>query len=1075
MRFATAVAALAAALLGADAAKTLFYNIGGPAVGKFCQDPSSLLISKTGSFVYTAPGKGALGALASHRATGLAGKFEYLFPVPGPGTYKVVLGFAETYPTNFKIGARKFDIWVNDKLLYTGWDAFKGAGGANKALWQVLEVPTFGKTLKVSLVKGAAENAMISVIEITAPPGKDMGTCSPPAKGIAPPSGGGGPGPGVVVKPAPGNPAPKPVTPPTPPVTGAPSAGGGSCSASKKIDTGMTGGADHQAHSVAGTAYTVVDFAGTGKVSVTLDGARSHSHYFNPKTGMSGVIKEYKWEANGKVIGTTPKVNAIFPVGKTVVKLTVVDNTGDVACDSAVVTGLASATTGAFCYFYPGLTSLSKMLNVNPKPAAGYKVPAINFPDLASIPWPGKTQAVWTMRCMADLNLDITKMGALGIRRQGRAAIYLYGANEVALAEGPGAGGIGLVPINGKTSLKGTVPVNAVYHKSGPNVKFELSLNGVPVPKSAYSYQQGMVLPIIGDISPKTAEPAGGGLMQIFGQGFVNKPVVYVGKFKAKTTVTSATQLLVTVPSQVQAGGKSVIVYVGNGAGESNAKTLTYAGGAGAGGGGPGKCGTTTVKWENTALKKPNGGQAFFALLTSVALGPDFNYYFGSQDGFVYKVSAGKDLVVISQCKSFKMGQSRSVLGIGFNPWKKAPQPYVTTSTLFRKSANTNTPLKNKIDGWANGLVEALTVGCGCFCGKKTIVSGLPVSHHDHSVNKLQFLPNGDMLISVAGSTNGGHNTPNNLLGGLEESPLSGAILLAKTSKGDAIDGAIKYNQYANPNKAFKTGGADVIVFATGLRNSFGLAQTLKGQIYSTDNGANTGFGLKSTSCTSQTTFTQNVPDELNLIIKGGHYGHPNRNRGRGDAKQCQWGTGYGPVTTFQSSTDGIIEYVSNAFCGNMKGDLVATQYSTTAPSVQGKAFRIGLFGNGQVKSNFVMATYSGVAAENGLHGEVVMPRVGKGMVAVLKPVYTAPAGAPYVVSVTPKIGQGGQQILISGNGFKAGLTAYVGGKVCANPKEISDVQLKCTTPPGTGIVSVEVINPGGAGSKKLGGDFKYL
>ncbi len=436
-------------------------------------------------------------------------------------------------------------------------------------------------------------------------------------------------------------------------------------------------------------------------------------------------------------------------------------------------------------------------------------------------------------------------------------------------------------PPSRRRSRQATIPLNIVYHKNGGGAKLELSLWGKPIAAGAQSYKQGTVLPVVSGVSPATAQKPGGGLMQVFGSGFVNNPVVYVGKYKAATQVTSTSQLLVTVPSAAQAGGNNVIVYVANKAGESNSKNLKY-GGSGLG----------TIKWKQTFLKKKNGGKAYLPLLTSVAMGPDFNYYFGSQDGFVHKVSAGKDLVVQSQCKSWKLGQSRSVLGIAFNPWKKAAQPYVTTSTLFRKSSKVNTPLKNKVDGWANGNVETLYAGCACFCSVKKIITGLPVSHHDHSVNKIQFVPNGDMLISVAGSTNGGHNTPNNLLGGLEESPLSGAILLAKTSKGDNIKGSIKYNQYWNPNKAFKVGAPDVVVFATGLRNCFGLTQTTTGKIYATDNSANTGFGLKSTSCNSQEPFKKSPPDELNLIIKGGYYGHPNRNRGRFAAVQCKWGAG---------------------------------------------------------------------------------------------------------------------------------------------------------------------------------------
>uniref|UniRef100_A0ACD5GR65 Uncharacterized protein n=1 Tax=Desertifilum tharense IPPAS B-1220 TaxID=1781255 RepID=A0ACD5GR65_9CYAN len=66
--------------------------------------------------------------------------------------------------------------------------------------------------------------------------------------------------------------------------------------------------------------------------------------------------------------------------------------------------------------------------------------------------------------------------------------------------------------------------------------------------------------------------------------------------------------------------------------------------------------------------------------------------------------------------------------------------------------------------------------------------------------------------------------------------------------------------------------GVDVSVYASGLRNPFDLVWTTKGLLYATDNGANVNFGDVSTSATTQKPFTQNVPDELNLIQAGAYY-----------------------------------------------------------------------------------------------------------------------------------------------------------------------------------------------------------
>lgn len=71
-----------------------------------------------------------------------------------------------------------------------------------------------------------------------------------------------------------------------------------------------------------------------------------------------------------------------------------------------------------------------------------------------------------------------------------------------------------------------------------------------------------------------------------------------------------------------------------------------------------------------------------------------------------------------------------------------------------------------------------------------TVISGLPVSDHDHAPNQLKFSNDGTLYMAVGGQTNAG--SPHIFLGGLQESPLSGAVLKAKI-KAPGFDGFIKY------------------------------------------------------------------------------------------------------------------------------------------------------------------------------------------------------------------------------------------------------------------------------------------
>ncbi len=997
----------------ASAQKVLKWNIGGPAIPSesYLADPEGIVSPGTSIFN---SGKAALGALATHRWTSAKSMSFTFNGLPADG-YHVVLGFAEVYSGITGPGQRTFGVNVQNKVIKTNYDIF-GLVGANKVKWLNIFDVVVGNNgkLVITITKGAAENPMLSVISIR---------CNTCPKLELPPN------------------SFVPATNPT----------------SKSTNLSLTGGVDHQAHAVAGEGYVATDLDDDGFVNILLDGTKSHTHL------IGGSVTRYEWTFNGKVIGIKAKFVHKFPVGKSIVKLTIWDSADDKASETTEVIALPNSDSGAYCYFYPGATKIGKNINSEPRPSQGVKVENIAWLTTSAFPFLGKSQPTFAVRCTVKLSSGPLAAGALGIRRTGR--VVVYGGNTVLINEQNSAGGNGLVTVKSPIA-GGMTNLNIVYYKNGPSGALSLEINKTPVASKQLMFSQTDVFPVLKSISPLTGGLKGGEQMQLFGSGFFNGPnVIFFGPKKVVPTAVNKNELSVIVPAATGPG--KVKVYVSNKVGQSNNILYTY----------DSNTVVQPIAFTQTTLKKKQGGIFGIGLITSIGVGPDFNYYMGSQDGFLYKVTAGQNLVVQGSCKSGSFGQARSILGIAFNPWKKAPQPYVSTSTLFRKSSKVNTPLKNKADGWANGQVETLNAGCGCFCmnSKKILISGLPVSHHDHSVNKMAFLPNGDMLITVAGATNGGHNTPGNLLGGLAETPLSSTVLLAKLSKGDNIKGAVKYNQYGNPanSKVLPGSSSDISVYATGLRNSFGITRTWDGRVFATDNGANKGFGLKSTSCTTQVPFTKNIPDELNLIIKGGHYGHANRAQNK-----CTWGTGIKPVTTFPSSTDGIIEYWSNVFSGNLKGDLIATQYTTTQASFQGSTTRIKVNKAGKVQLQQQLAPYSGVAAENGLYGEIVMPRVGKFQVAVLQPKFNPPAGKPFVIAVAPKWGTKNQLVMVTGAGFGPGLKATLGGLPCAvQAGSITGNSFKCTTPAaGVGLHTMTVTLKGAVSPKStVPGDFYMI
>eukprot|EP00170_Pyropia_yezoensis_P003336 contig_13885_g3343 len=227
--------------------------------------------------------------------------------------------------------------------------------------------------------------------------------------------------------------------------------------------------------------------------------------------------------------------------------------------------------------------------------------------------------------------------------------------------------------------------------------------------------------------------------------------------------------------------------------------------------------------------------------------------------------------------------------------------------------------------------------------GGKTIVSGLPFSAHDHGINGLVFLNDGNLLNSAGGQTNAG--IPAEKLGFVGASPLSGAIVHAAISKPN-LNGAIKYDKMKDESKARKVSG-DVRVYATGSRNSFEMVLHTNGHVYATENGPSDGYGGRSLSCTLKSQAGQKDIDKLLEIVDGKSFSHPNRNRGRDSPIQCKhFPTSSGPapgckqpMTTLPTSTDCLLEWTLNLF-PSLRGNLLPYKF---APSFIGQVLRLEL------------------------------------------------------------------------------------------------------------------------------------
>ncbi len=333
---------------------------------------------------------------------------------------------------------------------------------------------------------------------------------------------------------------------------------------------------------------------------------------------------------------------------------------------------------------------------------------------------------------------------------------------------------------------------------------------------------------------------------------------------------------------------------------------------------------------------------------TSIARGPDERLYVATLFGFLYILTLDDEYNVTETrvVETIHDLANDNILGIAFNPHD--PSNPVQIYIAHGQHEATGGDCSDDFSPYSGQVT--LLEGPD-FDTVQPLITGLPVSNHDHSVNGMAFDNNGDLYICVGGNTNAG--VPSCILGGLPESPLSGAILKAELSNPD-FNGQIEYSPDDNQQSggiAELLTGTNVAVYAPGFRNPYDIAFTTQQMIYCTDNGADANFGAASTGPGEQGP-DPDSPDELNLVEFSQYHGHPNPNRAVADPRQWVYHDHIEPsipgvfrqvLTTFPSSTDGIVEYRANTFGGAMRGDLLTQRF--TGP---GSTFRVTLSEDGR-------------------------------------------------------------------------------------------------------------------------------
>lgn len=351
----------------------------------------------------------------------------------------------------------------------------------------------------------------------------------------------------------------------------------------------------------------------------------------------------------------------------------------------------------------------------------------------------------------------------------------------------------------------------------------------------------------------------------------------------------------------------------------------------------------------------------------------------------------------------------------------------------------------------------------------------------------------------MGGFTNLG--LPGRRFGQRWEVPLSGSVILAKTSKGAVFNGNIKYSNMTHPEDGVMTSG-DVKVVASGLRNAFFLSLHSSGRLYAMDNGPNNGYGNIAANCAEKdidiiypkdppgnwpgtvkvdgppwARFSTKRPDKL-VHIKldkiARYYGHPNFNRG-----ECAWIDPFtgrdaldrappenyeAPLGMFESSVNAVIEYhAGNIFDGALKGQLILSTFKNR------KTYAIRAISSGSEAKADVIAIHGGLSMAMNARGDLIVPRIKANNILVLRPKVPRLEGRETmsITAVTPfRHGRGGRTMATIGGYNFGGETVVVkiGGRRCRVRMQ-SDRVIRCRVPAavmGGSVVDVTVRKRGG-------------
>lgn len=816
----------------------------------------------------------------------------------------------------------------------------------------------------------------------------------------------------------------------------------------------------------------LVDYDGDGIETVQLLGEESHTH----EPGRQ--LATFNWRINGSTVASSAAASYDFPLGDTTVELEIGDDnvTPNFASDDRTISVFsADAVPGALVEIYDGSVAGEVFLLDNVPAAPDFVQRLTGLTLVASggtvgdSPYSQQAMVRWqsSFELVAARTLDFQATG--GVDRR----LLVDGSP----ASGPLALGAGVHTVEARfaVSTLSDMPV-AVEVFEGGSVASDI--------EGLLNHDESLLAPIIHSM-PSVGTDLGGNRIEISGFGFFPASQVVVHWGSQDLVLADFDEYaseLIVLTSPPGSGAIQVTVETPNGV--SPAFPFNYS---------P----TGPIPIRFTLL---NSLAAVVTNATSGAWGPDGKLYVVTLEGSIHVITYDDNYGVVSN--EFKTGLSNLTnhdsLGVVFSPYDVYDPQDPSSIKLYVAHGEHFQNGGGAFSGASDFTGQVTVLSGPDFDTPVPLVTGLPLSNHDHGVNGMFVDDNGDILLCSGSNTNAGIKWP--LSGDVPESPLSAALLKICISRPnfngvvqyeDSVTGALVADQVLG-EQIDVVSGVDVEVYAPGLRNSLDLVLHSNGYLYATDNGPNNNYGPASLSMTTQGGYPHpTTGDSLDLVEPGRFYGLPNRARGRYDEREAVYRSNSdpaiphlhaAPLTPLNASSNGIDEYRATAFNSGMRGDLVAMKWNTGV-------WQIKLNDSGRRVTTKVLhgsgsAPFTqnrGLDVVTGPGGAILAIDYNGNKVRAQVPDDAAAVGlTPYDIFPWRAPATGGQRFVVGGQNFGTNLAATsvsIGG-VSATVTSVSDTRIVGVLPPSptggaTSALDVEVQI--GLDARTIPAGFRYM